>query len=167
MDLLYPKIATVKSKKMLAAVNPKKWYGFATSAKLMRVAIAPIMVMAPIFLIHHAASISTEKPTISQKNGRWDMLKKMGAKMEFNTPHKAAHIDIAAISRVLKYVMPIDSSNTIFKNSNTTNYLTFTVVAMNITHTKAILMKKSLFFAQNLRDVGALRVRSKDISCKE
>jgi hypothetical protein len=32
----------------------------------------------------------------------------MGAKMEFNTPHKAAHIDIAAISRVLKYVMPID-----------------------------------------------------------
>jgi len=27
--------------------------------------------------------------------------------------------------------------------------------------------KKSLFLAQNLRDVDALRVRSKDISCKE
>ena len=100
--LLNPTREMVKSKNMLATVNPRKWYGFATSAKLIRVAIAPIMVIAPNFFIHHAASISTENPTISQKNGRWVTLKKSGAKMEFITPHKAAHIAIAAMSRVLK-----------------------------------------------------------------
>jgi len=73
-----------------------------TSAKFMTVAKRPTMVMAPNFLIHHAARVSTEKPMRSQKNGRWVMLKKSGVKMEFSTPHKAAQIAIAATFRVLK-----------------------------------------------------------------
>jgi len=100
--LPYPEAAVVRSKNILAAVNPKKWYGFGAIAKLMRVAMMPIIVIAPIFLIHQAASTSREKPIISQKNGKWDMLKKIGAKMEFRIPHSVAHIAIAAISRLLK-----------------------------------------------------------------
>jgi hypothetical protein len=58
--------------------------------------------MAPNFLIHQAAMVSTEKPMRSHKKGRLNMRKNAGAKMEFNTPHKAAHIAIAATSRLLK-----------------------------------------------------------------
>lgn len=58
--------------------------------------------MAPNSLIHHAARISTEKPIRSQKKGRCVMLKKSGANMKFSTPHKAAHIAIAAMFLVLK-----------------------------------------------------------------
>jgi hypothetical protein len=57
VPIIYPAKAaeTIEIIIILAAVNPKKRYGLGTNAKLIRVAIAPIMVMAPIFLIHHAA----------------------------------------------------------------------------------------------------------------
>ena len=71
----------------------------------MAVAIRPIIVIAPNFRIHQAARIRTEKPIKSHKNGRPNIRKKIGAKRVFNTPHKVAHKDIAAISRLLKYII--------------------------------------------------------------
>lgn len=68
----------------------------------MRVAIVPIRVIAPGFFIHHAANISTEKPIMSQRNGKWNMLKNMGARIEFSIPHMDAHSAIAAMFRELK-----------------------------------------------------------------
>ena len=70
----------------------------------MAVAIKPIKVIEPNFLIHHAARMSTENPIKSHRKGNPNMRKKMGAKIVFSTPHKVALIDMAAISLVVKYV---------------------------------------------------------------
>ena len=70
----------------------------------MAVAIRPIKVIAPNFLIHQAARISAENPIKSHKKGSPNMRKKTGAKRPFNTPHRVAHSDMAATSLVLKYV---------------------------------------------------------------
>lgn len=69
----------------------------------MAVAIKPIKVIDPNFLIHHAARINTENPIKSHRKGSPNMRKKIGAKIVFSTPHKVAHIDMAAISLVVKY----------------------------------------------------------------
>ena len=111
-----------KSKKMLATVKPMNWKP-APSPKFITVAIKPIRVIDPSFLIHQVAKMSTENPIKSHKNGRPNMRKKIGAKRVFNTPHKVAHIDIAAISFVVKYATSLPSGNTIFKDSNTISYL--------------------------------------------
>ncbi len=68
----------------------------------MIVAVIPVMVTAPNFLIHHKASISEMIPSMSQKNGMCVALQKIGAMYAPSTLHRAAHMAIAAISRLVK-----------------------------------------------------------------
>ncbi len=90
------------SKTTLAAVKPKKWVALGLSIMVMIVAVIPVMVTAPNFLIHHKASISEMIPSMSQKNGMWVALQKIGAIYAPSTLHRAAHMAIAAISRLVK-----------------------------------------------------------------
>jgi len=90
------------SKTTLAVVNPKKWVALGLSIKVMIVAVIPVTVTAPNFLIHHKASISDIIPNMSQKNGMWVVLQKIGAIYAPSTLHRAAHMAIAAISRLVK-----------------------------------------------------------------
>ena len=90
------------SKTILAAVKPKKWVAPGLSIKVIIVAIIPVAVTAPNFLIHHKASISEMMPSMSQKNGIWVALQKIGAMYALSTLHRAAHIAIAAMSRLVK-----------------------------------------------------------------
>ena len=113
-ERLYPMRRVAKSKKTLAAVKPRKWIP-PPNVKFMIVEIKPIIVIAPNFLIHQAAMISTEKPMRSHKIGSPNIWKKTGESNVLSTPHNAEHMEIAAISRALKYV----SSNTFFSKSNT------------------------------------------------
>ena len=126
--LLNPASADVKSNTKAAAVKPKNVSAWGLNAKFMRVAISPMAVMAPIFLIHHAATVRTVNPMRSHSRGRWVRLKNMGEKIELSTPHRAASIAIAAMSRLLKYtIIPPHTSNTIIKKSNTAPYLTLLI----------------------------------------
>ncbi len=79
------------------------------SVRVIAVVMRPIIVIAPNFLIHQAARISIEKPIKSHKKGRPNIRKKMGAKILFNTAHKVAQRDIAAISLGLKHVIFVPS----------------------------------------------------------
>jgi len=100
--LLNPVSAAVKSNTKAAAVKPKNVMAWGFNAKFMMVAISPMEVMAPNFLIHQAATVRIVNPIKSQSRGRCVMLKTMGEKIELSTPHKAAHNAIAAMSRLLK-----------------------------------------------------------------
>ena len=123
--LLYPVSPDAMSNTKAAAVKPKNMSAWGLNAKFMMVAMSPMAVMAPVFLIHHAAIVRTVNPMRSQSRGRWVMLKTMGEKIELSTPHRAASIAIAAMSRLLKYtIIPPHTSNTIIKKSNTAPYLT-------------------------------------------
>lgn len=90
------------SKTTLAVVNPKKWVAEGLSIKVMIVAVIPVMVTAPNFLIHHKAIISEMMPSMSQKNGMLVALQKIGAIYAPSTLHRAAHMAIAATSRLVK-----------------------------------------------------------------
>ena len=92
-----------KSKTKLAAAKPRKWIPPGFRTKLMPVATNPITVIAPNFLVHHTAIIRTVKPIKSQRKGKPVARKNNGAKKVFNTPQSAAHTDMAATSRQLKY----------------------------------------------------------------
>jgi hypothetical protein len=102
--LLYLTSHDAASKTMLAAVKPKKWMAPGLNVKLITVAISPTIVVDPSFLVHQTVSVNAAKPIRSQKKGRPNMVKKIGEKIEFNTPHKAAQNAIAATSLLLKYV---------------------------------------------------------------
>jgi len=69
---------------------------------IIMVAVIPVTVTAPNFLIHHKASVSEITPNISQKNGILVVLQKIGAMYALSTLHRAAHMAIAAISRLVK-----------------------------------------------------------------
>jgi hypothetical protein len=73
--------------------------------KFITVAISPTAVTAPNFLIHQTVSARIANPIISHNIGTPNILKTIGAKIEFKTPHRAANMAIAATARVLKYVM--------------------------------------------------------------
>lgn len=90
------------SKTTHAAVKPKKWVAYGLSIKVIIVAIIPVIVTPPNFLTHHKASISEIIPSMSQKNGMWVAPQKIGAIYALSTLHKAAHMVIAAISRLVK-----------------------------------------------------------------
>ena len=64
--------------------------------------ISPVSETAPNFLVHHATSISDMKPRKSHKNGMWVICQKIGANVLFRTAHKAAHMIMAVMCRVLK-----------------------------------------------------------------
>lgn len=66
------------SKTTLAAVKPKKWVAFGLSINVIIVAVIPVTVTAPNFLIHHKASISEIIPSMSQRKGMWVALQKIG-----------------------------------------------------------------------------------------
>ena len=91
------------SKMMLATVKARKWIPLGLKVKLMAVAINPIKVTDPSFRIHHTATVNTVKPIRSQRKGSPNIWKKMGEKIEFNTPHSPAESAIAAKSILLKY----------------------------------------------------------------
>ncbi len=93
----------VASKTTLAAVKPKKTAAAGLNMKLMTVAMRPTAVVDPSFLVHHTVSARTEKPIISHRIGRPNIWKKIGLKIEFNTPQSEAQIAIAAMSRVSKW----------------------------------------------------------------
>lgn len=79
--------------------------------KFITVAIRPMIVMAPVFRIHQAPRVRTEKPVKSHNIGRPVSRKNAGAKIEFNTPHEAAHNAIAVKSRVLNRFMSVAPFN--------------------------------------------------------
>ena len=87
---------------MLATVKPRKWIPPGLNMKFIAVATSPTIVIAPNFLIQTAATVKTENPMRSHKKGKPNIRKKIGEKMEFKTPHRAAHMDISAISLLLK-----------------------------------------------------------------
>lgn len=97
------------------------------SVRVITVVIRPIIVIAPNFLIHQAARISIEKPIKSHKKGRPNIRKKMGAKILFNTAHKVAQRDIAAISLVLKYPIFIPSVTRFSKKVTPLAYLSISL----------------------------------------
>lgn len=67
------------------------------------VAMTPTKVAVPGFLVHHVANIRQAKPIMSQKNGRWVIFQSIGEMMTLRIDHIAALIEIAAISRLVKY----------------------------------------------------------------
>ena len=67
---LKPVNADTKSKTIAAAVKPRKVIAWGFRAKFMNVAEIPIAVIAPAFLIHHAAIVNTVNPIKSQSKGR-------------------------------------------------------------------------------------------------
>jgi hypothetical protein len=75
----------------------------------MTVAMSPTIVAAPSLLTHQMVTERTVNPIISQRIGNPNMLKKIGEKIEFNTPQRADNKAIAAISRLLKYGMSFTS----------------------------------------------------------
>ena len=77
--------------------------------KFMTVAIIPTIDAAPSFLTHQTVRTRTAKPTKSHKSGKPVILKNMGAKIEFITPHNAANNAMAATSRLVKYGINIPS----------------------------------------------------------
>lgn len=76
---LYPTSLVRMSKTMLAAVKPKNCVEYGLSAKVMIVAIIPVMVTAPNFLTHHKTRMNAKTPKVSQKNGRCVAFQKIGA----------------------------------------------------------------------------------------
>ena len=46
--------------------------------KLITAAMSPTIVVAPNFLVHHTASVNSEKPIRSHRKGRPVMRKKIG-----------------------------------------------------------------------------------------
>ena len=91
------------SKTALAAVKPRNWVAAGLKMKLITVAITPIIVTDPSFLVHHTATVNTEKPIKSQRKGSPNIWKKIGEKIEFKTPHRPAESAIIARSILLKY----------------------------------------------------------------
>ena len=87
---------------MLAAVKPKKKMPPGLRMKFMMVAMSPMAVTAPSFLIHHAANVKTVKPMRSHRIGKPVRLKITGEKMALSTPHRAAPMAMAAMSRVFR-----------------------------------------------------------------
>ena len=88
--------------------------------KLIIVAMNPTIVVAPNFLVHHTAIVNSEKPIMSHRKGRPVIRKKIGEKIGLSTPHRAAHMDIAAISRLVKCAKTTTiNSITIIKKRNT------------------------------------------------
>jgi hypothetical protein len=67
--------------------------------KFMPVAIVPIAASAPCLCIDQAAIVSIANPMKSQRMGNPVRLKTIGEKIELSTPHKAAPLAMAAISR--------------------------------------------------------------------
>ena len=101
-QVLYPTLLVVKSKRTLAARNPRNCVAVGRRMKLINVAIRPTAVAAPNFLVHHTAIMRQVKPIKSQTKGRWVTAQKMGETIELSTPHRAAHIEIATMSRLVK-----------------------------------------------------------------
>jgi len=62
----------------------------------------PVKETAPNFLAHHEININDAKAKKSHISGVRVIAQKMGAKVLFKTAHRAAHVTIATISRVLK-----------------------------------------------------------------
>jgi len=91
------------SKTTLAAVKPKKWTAPGLKIKLIIVAINPTKVIDPNFFVHQTTTVNMEKPIKSQRKGSPNIWKKIGEKIEFNTPHRPAESAIAARSMLLKY----------------------------------------------------------------
>ena len=89
------------SKTMQAAVNPKKCNAPGLMMKLRRVAMIPMMVGAPGFLVHHRVRDSRATPIMSHRMGRWVRFQKMGVIVMFSTAQRAAERVIAVRSRVL------------------------------------------------------------------
>lgn len=89
------------SKRMLAAMKPSMWEP-PRSANVNNVTINPVSEIAPNFLVHHATSISDVKARKSHRNGMWVIRQKTGESVLFRTAHKAAHMIMAVMSRVLK-----------------------------------------------------------------
>ena len=86
---------------MLAAMKPSMWEP-PRSANVSIVTISPVSEIAPNFLVHHATSISDVKARKSHRNGMWVIRQKTGESVLFRTAHKAAHMIMAVMSRVLK-----------------------------------------------------------------
>jgi hypothetical protein len=101
-QVLYPTILVVKSKRTLAARKAKNCMAVGRRMKLIIVAMRPTAVAAPNFLVHHTAMMRQVKPIRSQTKGRWVTVQKMGEIIELSTPHRAADIEIATISRLVK-----------------------------------------------------------------
>lgn len=78
-QFLWPMSVVRTSKTVLAVVNPKKCVALGLSIRVIIVAVIPVMVTAPNFLIHHRASMSEIIPTVSHKNGMWVAFQKRGA----------------------------------------------------------------------------------------
>lgn len=89
------------SNTMQAAVNPKKCNAPGLMMKLRRVAMSPMMVWAPGFLVHHRVRDNRATPIISHSMGRWVRFQKMGVIVMFSTAQRAADRVIAVRSRVL------------------------------------------------------------------
>ena len=90
------------SKTILAVVKPKKWVALGLSIMVMIVAWVRLVILVATSLIHHKASVSKIIPTMSQKSGMWVILQKIGVMYALSTLHRAAHMVIAAISRLVK-----------------------------------------------------------------
>ncbi len=84
--LLNPTSANIKSNTKAAAVKPKNVRAWGLNMKFMMVAINPIAVIAPNFLIHQAATVRIVNPIKSQSMGRCVILKTIGEKIELSTP---------------------------------------------------------------------------------
>lgn len=100
--VLYPTILVVISKRTLATVNAMKWRAVGRRTRLITVAMTPTAVAVPSFLVHHTAMMRQVKPIRSQAKGRWVIVQKTGEIVTLRTPHRAAHMEIATMSRLLK-----------------------------------------------------------------
>ena len=90
------------SKTTLAAMKPKKWVASGLSISVRMVAITPVTVTVPNLLAHQRAKINEITPSMSHRKGMWVNFQKMGAMVILSTLHRAAHMDIAAMSRASK-----------------------------------------------------------------
>jgi len=101
-NFLYPIVQVSKSNTTLAAVKARKWIPPGLRLKLITVAMRPTTVAAPGLRIHQTVRINVKNPIRSHRKGMPVIAKKIGEKMAFSTPHRAAQSDIAAKSRLLK-----------------------------------------------------------------
>lgn len=69
---------------------------------MMIVAMIPVKVVVPSFLVHQVTSIRQVKPAKPQKNGRWVICQNTGEIVTLRIDHMAALIAMAVMSRLVK-----------------------------------------------------------------
>ena len=72
--------------------------------KLSRVAIRPMKEVAPSFRVHHKVIMKRDTPVMSHRMGRCVSFQNMGKTSQLITAQRDEQREMAAISRVLKYV---------------------------------------------------------------